>query len=113
MTEHKANEPSTADLQEPSTEKDPAEVPAAQKPAAAEPSHEAIGIGVIQDEPVMDMHVASDDDKIRGIVDQTRQDVGGEGEERIIEVLRQRFEESGLAVDEAQLPRLAGEVASA
>lgn len=48
-------EPDTADLQEPSTEKAPGEEPTSPEPEAAEggagdgdePSHQAVGIGVI------------------------------------------------------------------
>lgn len=41
-------EPSTDDLQEPSTEKDPGEEPKApEKATEAQPSHEAVGIGII------------------------------------------------------------------
>lgn len=39
--------PSTEDLQEPSTEKDPGEAPKAPDRAEPEPSHEAVGIGII------------------------------------------------------------------
>lgn len=160
-------EPSTSELEEPSTEKEPDEVPVDPKPRDPEPSHEAVGIGVIddepldqhvdsdttiteageaaepvvasrgdasqddsgggaatasdgpnaspgsttQDEPTMDMHVASNEDKVHGIVLQTRQDVGGESEERIIEVLRQRIAETGVDVSDDRLPELAREVA--
>ncbi|GAA3918824.1 hypothetical protein [Microbacterium invictum] len=41
-------EPSTEDLQEPSTEKDPGEEPHAPEQKDAEPSHEAVGIGVVE-----------------------------------------------------------------
>lgn len=40
-------EPSTDDLQEPSTEKEPKEAPKAPDPEGAEPDHQAVGIGVI------------------------------------------------------------------
>lgn len=41
-------EPSTEDLREPSTEKDPGEEPKAANPSQPEePSHEAVGIGII------------------------------------------------------------------
>jgi hypothetical protein len=41
-------EPSTEDLQEPSTEKEPGEEPKApEKTQEPQPSHEAVGIGVI------------------------------------------------------------------
>lgn len=39
--------PSTEDLQEPSTEKDPGEEPKAPDRPDEEPSHEAVGIGII------------------------------------------------------------------
>jgi len=42
-----ADEPSTEQLQEPSTEKDPGEQPKADEPQEPEPSHRAVGIGVI------------------------------------------------------------------
>ena len=39
--------PSTEDLQEPSTEKEPEEAPKAPEPENEQPSHDAVGIGVI------------------------------------------------------------------
>ncbi|UYO98528.1 hypothetical protein OED01_07425 [Microbacterium sp. M28] len=39
--------PSDAELAEPSTEKDPAEEPHAPERAEDEPSHEAVGIGIV------------------------------------------------------------------
>ncbi|MGM7679594.1 hypothetical protein [Microbacterium sp. A94] len=39
--------PSTEDLQEPSTEKEPGEEPKAPERTDPEPSHEAVGIGII------------------------------------------------------------------
>jgi hypothetical protein len=39
--------PTTEELQEPSTEKEPGEEPKAPKPDEPEPSHEATGIGVV------------------------------------------------------------------
>ncbi len=41
--------PDTTDLEEPSTEKDPGDEPKAPEPASEEPSHEAVGIGVVDD----------------------------------------------------------------
>lgn len=41
--------PSTAELEEPSTEKSPDEEPKAPSREEPEPSHEAVGIGVIDD----------------------------------------------------------------
>lgn len=47
--EHENSEemPSTEELQEPSTEKDPGEEPKAPDDRGSEPDHEAVGIGVI------------------------------------------------------------------
>lgn len=42
-----AEEPTTDDLQEPSTEKAPGEAPKAPERSEPEPSHEAVGIGII------------------------------------------------------------------
>lgn len=110
------SEPNTEDLDRPSTEKQPGEEPKAKASPADEPSHEAVGIGVIpngtQDEAAMDVDVASEDDKVAGIVAQTRQDVGGESAERIADVLAQRFTDAGIAIDDARLRQLAGEVAA-
>jgi len=44
-------EPATEDLQEPSTEKDLGEEPRAPEQKDEEPSHEAVGIGVVEDAP--------------------------------------------------------------
>lgn len=47
-TDDDTEEPSTEDLTEPSTEKDPGEEPKAADPSQPEePSHEAVGIGII------------------------------------------------------------------
>lgn len=62
--------------------------------------------------PIMDQHPASDVDKIAGIVAQTRSDVGTEPVERIAEVLRQRFSDSGLEVSDDEVADLAQQVAT-
>lgn len=41
--------PTSEDLEEPSTEKEPAEAPKAPEDDDAEPSHEAVGIGVVDE----------------------------------------------------------------
>lgn len=45
-----AQDPSDTVLEEPSTEKDPGEEPRAPEPQQNEPSHHAVGIGVIDAE---------------------------------------------------------------
>ncbi|WP_227468031.1 hypothetical protein [Microbacterium sp. YJN-G] len=42
-----SEQPTTEQLQEPSTEKEPGEEPKAEKPHDPEPSHQAVGIGVV------------------------------------------------------------------
>lgn len=44
------DEPTTEELEEPSTEKNPGEEPRAPEAKDGEPSHHAVGIGVIEDE---------------------------------------------------------------
>ncbi|WP_460775937.1 hypothetical protein [Microbacterium sp. GXF7504] len=63
-----------------------------------------------QDEPVMDMHPVDDQDRIDGIIAQTRIDVGDKGERRIADVLRQRFEQSGVPFDDALIASAVGRV---
>ncbi|MGP6172247.1 hypothetical protein ACTU6U_10650 [Microbacterium sp. A196] len=58
--------PDTEDMQEPSTEKEPAEEPKAPPREEPEPSHEAVGIGIIgrpqvEPEVVEDAEEAADD----------------------------------------------------
>ena len=109
---------------------------------AAEPSHEAVGVGVVdgadhhghdagrdtltvseaqrtpgalgseqeQRLPAMAQNNASDLDKTAGIVAQTRQDVGTESLERVAEVLRQRLEQAGVPVTDADIDELAHQV---
>ncbi|MBB2975953.1 hypothetical protein FHX49_001520 [Microbacterium endophyticum] len=70
----------------------------------------AVDPATVQDEPVMDMHTATDDERIDGIVDQTRADVGDKSLERIEGVLRQRFEQSGMEFTDELLAELAQRV---
>lgn len=44
------DEPTTAELAEPSTEKDPGDEPKAPPAKDGEPSHHAVGIGVLDDD---------------------------------------------------------------
>ncbi|MFE1664448.1 hypothetical protein [Microbacterium sp. P02] len=63
-----------------------------------------------QTEPMMDMHDASIDDKLAGIVAQTRQDVADGDHERVEEVLRQRLRDTGIDVTDEQRTALVHEV---
>ncbi|MBZ4487694.1 hypothetical protein LQ938_02585 [Microbacterium sp. cx-55] len=69
--------------------------------------------GETQDAPLMDQHDASIDDKINGIVAQTRIDVPGADHDRIVDVLRQRFSDAGIGgVDDDRFAALAKRVAA-
>jgi hypothetical protein len=69
--------------------------------------------GETQDEPRMDQHVASIDDKINGIVAQTRIDLPGADHARVVDVLRQRFSDAGISnVDDTRFDELARQVAA-
>lgn len=57
--------------------------------------------------PAMSQNNASDDDKIAGIVAQTRQDVAHLGRDRVVEVLTQRLEQSGVVVPAEDIEELA------
>lgn len=63
-----------------------------------------------QNAPAMDQHPTTDQERIDGILAQTRADLAGADEAEIARVLRQRFEQSGLDVDEARLAELTREV---
>lgn len=63
-----------------------------------------------QDEPVMDQHIATREDKVSGIIDQTRVDVRGFPLERVVEVLRQRFADAAIETDDQELANLAEQV---
>jgi len=118
----------------------------ARDAADDEPSHEAVGIGVVETEgtdhhgqdegrdtrsageaqrtegglgteqeqrlPAMSQNNASELEKVTGIVAQTRQDVGTEPVERIAEVLRQRLEQSGIDLPDAEVEELAHQIST-
>lgn len=87
----------------PSTVQGGAVAPDAHAPTAGSPG--------TQDEPIMDMHEATDEERVSGIVAQTRADVGDASEERIADVLRQRFTETGTDVGDDRIRALAAEIA--
>ncbi|MDF2048202.1 hypothetical protein [Microbacterium sp. Kw_RZR3] len=63
-----------------------------------------------QSEPIMDTHETDDEARIAGVVVQTRADVGGKSDERVAEVLRQRFAQIGLELGDDRIRALAAEV---
>lgn len=63
-----------------------------------------------QSEPAMDTHPTDDEARIAGVVVQTRADVGDKSEERIADVLRQRFRDIGLDLGDDRIRALAAEV---
>lgn len=111
--------------------------------SANEPSHEAVGIGVIHDEradetateaagaepagtsapddaldgdqerrlPTMS-HDPATLDTVSGVVAQTRQDTGTAPRERIVDVLRDRLQQAGVELDDAEIEELARQVST-
>ncbi|MDQ1085087.1 MULTISPECIES: hypothetical protein [Microbacterium] len=65
-----------------------------------------------QSAPAMDTHPTDDEARIQGVVVQTRADVGDKSEERIADVLRQRFDDIGLDLGDDRIRALAAEVAA-
>jgi hypothetical protein len=112
--------------------------------SAKEPSHEAVGIGVIHDERADETATADaagaepagtsapDDaldgdqerrlptmshdpatlDTVSGVVAQTRQDTGTAPRERIVDVLRDRLQQAGVELDDAEIEELARQVST-
>lgn len=62
--------------------------------------------------PAMAQNNAPDADKIAGIVAQTRSDVSHLSRERVVEVLTQRLEQTGIPQSEAEIGDLADQVMS-
>ncbi|MFF2052826.1 hypothetical protein ACFVU2_14585 [Leifsonia sp. NPDC058194] len=66
-----------------------------------------------QDEPVMDgSNEAGTAEKVAGIVEQIRADMQLRPREDSEKVLRQRLEDAGLHLDDAEISRIAAEVQS-
>lgn len=63
-----------------------------------------------QNEPLLDQNVASNADKVDGIVAQTRADVPHESPDRVAEILRQRFSDAGMSVSDEEIAQLAERV---
>jgi len=63
-----------------------------------------------QSEPRMDTHSTDDEARIAGVVVQTRADVGGKSDERVADVLRQRFADIGLELGDDRIRALAAEI---
>ncbi len=63
-----------------------------------------------QNAPAMDLHPTDDEARIAGVVVQTRADVGGKSDERVADVLRQRFADIGLELGDDGIRALAAEV---
>lgn len=64
-----------------------------------------------QSGPAMDTHPTDDEARIQGVIVQTRADVGDKSDERIADVLRQRFAEVGLDLGDDRIRAIAAEVA--
>jgi hypothetical protein len=65
-----------------------------------------------QDDPAMGQHPTTDAAKLAGIVDQTRADVGDKDAEAIEHVLRQRLEQVGIELSDADIRDTAQKIAA-
>jgi hypothetical protein len=81
---------------------------------ASSAQHEPGALGSEQEQrlPAMDQNNAPDVDKVAGIVAQTRADVGTEPLDRIVEVLHQRLEQSGVDLPDSDVEELAHQVST-
>jgi hypothetical protein len=70
----------------------------------------ALGTEQEQRLPAMAQNNATQVEKVSGIVVQTRSDVGDQPQERIEEVLRQRLEQSGIDLPDAEIAELARQI---
>lgn len=61
----------------------------------------------VQNEPVLEQNLASNQERIDGIVAQTRSDLGGESDDRYAEVLRQRLRDADIEMTDEDRQRLA------
>lgn len=66
--------------------------------------------GTTQDGAVMDTHDSSLQEKIDGIVAQTRVDVADKPSARIDDVLRQRLSDAGITLDDAAVTELTARI---
>jgi hypothetical protein len=87
----------------------------AQDPNSALPGWAGAGGALANDappgpEPTSDGQPTTDEDRIAGIVAQTRADIGDQDVQRIADVLAQRFQETGLDVDADRTVALAAEI---
>ncbi|RLK52790.1 hypothetical protein [Microbacterium telephonicum] len=64
-----------------------------------------------QDEPAQEQNVATDAERLDGILAQTRADVGGEDTSVVATALRRRLDDVGLDIDAAEIDRLVAEIA--
>jgi len=60
--------------------------------------------------PLLEQNEASVDDKVSGIVEQTRADVGGGSLDEVVVVLRERFSDAKIELSASEIERLARQV---
>src|SRR5690554_6233945 len=60
-----------------------------------------------QDTTVLDQNTTTTQERIRGIVEQTRDDMLGREHEEVVELLRERFRDAGIEVSEDELDETA------
>lgn len=64
-----------------------------------------------QDGPRLDQNVATDGERLNGIVTQTRADLAGQDTSVVEKSLHRRLEDAGIALDEGELQSLARDIA--
>lgn len=78
------------------------------------PAEEPGGAGAenTQDEPRLEMHATTQQERLDGIVAQLRADVQGENTATVDKAVRTRLAETGVAADEDTITRLVAELSS-
>ena len=66
-----------------------------------------------QDAPIQDQHPQPLDDKVAGILLQEEADLAGHDSAEILEALRQRFSDAGIAISEDELLEQSNRIAAA
>lgn len=78
--------------------------------AGGEPG--AAGTQNTQDEPRLEMHATTEQERLDGVVAQLRADVQGENTATVDKAVRTRLAETGVAADEDTIARLVAELSS-
>ena len=64
-----------------------------------------------QDEPVLDQHETTEQERLDGVIAQLRADVAGEDAAVVETAVRRRLDDTGIAAEEGLIARLVAELA--